>query len=88
MPLTPFQREILALLAANRSPDSYLAGGAALHFAPNSIRYSDDLDYFHDSERRVTEAFHADSTLLHEAGYGVEGQLSPPGFLRAQEPLG
>jgi hypothetical protein len=83
MPLTTFQREVLALLAANRSPESYLAGGAALHFAPNSLRYSDDLDYFHDSERRVTEAFNADSALLRQAGYGVEVQLSQPGFLRA-----
>ena len=46
MPLTQFQRQVLALLAANRSPESYLAGGAAVHFAPNSLRYSDDLDYF------------------------------------------
>ncbi|MHB1193951.1 MAG: hypothetical protein ACYC6F_12995 [Longimicrobiales bacterium] len=88
MPLTRFQRQVLALLARNRSPESYLAGGAALHFAPNSLRYSDDLDYFHDSERRVTEAFHADSALLHAAGYGVEVQLSQPGFLRAMVTLG
>lgn len=30
VPLTEFQRSLLALLARNRSPDSYLAGGAAL----------------------------------------------------------
>lgn len=56
MPLTPFQEEVLRLLALDRSPESYLAGGAALHSAPNSIRYSQDLDFFHDSERRVAEA--------------------------------
>jgi hypothetical protein len=83
MPLTLFQRKVLALLAVNRSPESYLAGGAALHFAPNSLRYSDDLDFFHDSERRVTDAFNADSALLRDAGYGVDVQLSQPGFLRA-----
>ena len=31
MPLTDLQRTILALLARTRAPDSYLAGGAALH---------------------------------------------------------
>ena len=34
VPLTEYQRSLLALLARNRSPDSYLAGGAALHFPP------------------------------------------------------
>lgn len=56
MPLIRFQQEILALLARSRSPDSYLAGGAALHFAPNSLRYSDHLDFFHDTAERVTTA--------------------------------
>ena len=45
MPLTEFQAAIARLLATNRSPDSYLAGGAALHIEPNSKRYSNDLDY-------------------------------------------
>lgn len=51
MPLTDFQRGVLALLARNRTPESYLAGGAALHFLPNSTRYSQDLDFYwaHDS---------------------------------------
>ena len=40
MPLTKFQQEIASLLAANRTEDSYLAGGAALHIAPNSQRLS------------------------------------------------
>jgi len=57
VPLTPFQAGVARLLAANRSPDSYLAGGAALHIEPNTNRYSDDLDYFHDSFERVAEAF-------------------------------
>ena len=41
------------MLSTNRTPDSYLAGGAALHIDPRSKRYSSDLDYFHDSEARV-----------------------------------
>ncbi len=83
MPLTDYQREILALLATTRSPDSYLAGGAAMHFSPNSTRYSRDLDFFHDSSERVAEAFEADSRLLVDAGHEVRVELSQPGFIRA-----
>ena len=83
MPLTDFQRSVLAVLARTRAPDSYLAGGAALHFEPNSTRYSNDLDFFHDSEERVASAFAADHTLLEAAGYQVSVELSQPGHVRA-----
>jgi len=83
VPLTEFQRGILALLAPSRSPDSYLAGGAALHFTPNSLRYSNDLDFFHDSAVRVTTAWRNDSALLEGAGYEVTVEISQPGFVRA-----
>ena len=83
MPLTRYQRQVLALLATSRSPDSYLAGGAALHFAPNSIRYSNDLDFFHDSVERVATAFAQDKSLLESSGHSVAVELSQPGFLRA-----
>lgn len=83
MPLTEFQRTLLADLAASPAADRYLAGGAAMHFAPNSTRYSDDLDFFHDSEARVAEAFAADRDTLAAAGYAVEVELSQPGFVRA-----
>lgn len=83
MPLTPFQQGVLALLAETRSSDSYLAGGAALHFEPHSERYSDDLDFFHDSSERVAEAFAEDSRLLDGAGYALQVQISQPGFVRA-----
>jgi hypothetical protein len=83
VPLTTFQREILALVAESRSPDSYLAGGAALHFSPYSLRYSNDLDFFHDSTERVATAFADDSRLLDNAGITVVVELSQPGFIRA-----
>ena len=83
MPLTAFQQMLLATLAEAPSADRYLAGGAALHFAPRSTRYSDDLDFFHDSETRVAHAFAADRAHLVAAGYTVEVQLSQPGFIRA-----
>lgn len=83
VPLTELQREILALVAKDRSPDSYLAGGAALHFAPNTLRYSHDLDFFHDSAKRVAIAFETDAALLREAGYQVDVEFGQPGFVRA-----
>lgn len=83
MPLTPFQRALLAELAREPRDDRYLAGGAAMHFAPTSIRYSDDLDFFHDSEARVASAFVADRTRLEQAGYAIDVQISLPGFVRA-----
>jgi hypothetical protein len=81
--LTAFQRALLATLAATPNDERYLAGGAAMHFAPNSTRYSDDLDFFHDSEVRVASAFAADRATLGHAGYLVEVELSLPGFVRA-----
>lgn len=67
LPLTELQQEILAIVARTPSPDSYLAGGAALHFAPNTIRYSHDLDFFHDSAERVATAFAALHLPTHSA---------------------
>jgi len=83
VPLTAFQAAIAELLAVNRSSDSYLAGGAALHIEPNSKRYSNDLDYFHDSEERVAKAVRDDTRLLEQSGYAVEELLQQPGFARA-----
>lgn len=83
MPLTEFQRVLLATLAESPNDDRYLAGGAAMHFAPNSARYSDDLDFFHDSETRVASAFTQDRNTLQGAGYRVDVELSLPGFVRA-----
>lgn len=54
-----------------------------MHFAPNSTRYSDDLDFFHDSEARVASAFATDRETLLRARYAVEVELSLPGFVRA-----
>lgn len=81
--MTKFQAAVARLLSKNRTPDSYLAGGAALHIDPRSRRYSNDLDYFHDSEARVASAFAADRELLEGSGYSVELVMNQPGFLRA-----
>jgi hypothetical protein len=73
---------LLAVLAAEPTEDHYLAGGAAMHFAPTSTRYSDDLAFFHDSEARVAAAFASDRGRLERAGYAVHVELSQPGFVR------
>ena len=83
MPLTDFQRSLLATLSKSPNDDRYLAGGAAMHFAPNSTRYSDDLAFFHDSEARVASAFAQDRDTLKRAGYQVNVELTLPGFVRA-----
>lgn len=83
MPLTPFQETLARLLSKNRTPDSYLAGGAALHIEPNTTRYSNDLDYFNDSPERVATAFATDRATLVEAGYSIEVLMHQPGFVRA-----
>jgi hypothetical protein len=83
VPLTALQRELLAELAASPNDDRYLAGGAAMHFAPHSTRYSDDLDFFHDSEERVAFAFAQDRATLETAGCTVDVELALPGFVRA-----
>ena len=83
MPLTEYQASLARLLATNRDFDSYLAGGAAILIDPNTQRYSRALDYFHDSERRVAEAFAADRDVLEPAGYTVEVDLQQPGYIRA-----
>ncbi|MBD3220313.1 hypothetical protein GF314_03645 [bacterium] len=83
MPLTGFQAALGRLLAVNRSEDSYLAGGAAILAAPNTQRYSHDLDFFHDSAERVASAYAADRDLLIGHGFQVETELSQPGYIRA-----
>ena len=83
MPLTTFQRDVATLLASNRTEDSYLAGGAALHIEPNSQRFSNDLDYFHDSTERVATAFEKDRSTLLEAGFTVQLEMNQRGFIRA-----
>jgi hypothetical protein len=50
MPLTAFKNAVVRILLANRTPESHLAGGAVLNRSDAAVRYSDDLDIFHDTE--------------------------------------
>jgi|GEM_PF-6034172 len=53
MPLTDYQHELALLLAENRTFDSYFASRAAILIEPKTMRFSRDLDCFHDSEARA-----------------------------------
>jgi hypothetical protein len=69
MPLGKFQSDVLRTLAAQRDPESYIAGGVAIN--RDGPRYSADIDIFHDSEPRLEAATMADGAALAAAGYSV-----------------
>ena len=87
MPLTEFQRTVLRLLADQRGPESFVAGGSVINAAPDSPRYSDDVDIFHDAEESVAAASTADAATLARAGYGIAWLVNRPGFQRAMVSL-
>jgi hypothetical protein len=70
VPLSKIQTDILRLLAQHRDPESYVAGSTPLN--RNALRYSEDIDVFHDREERVAQAAEQDSTLLQENGYALQ----------------
>lgn len=72
MPLTPFQRDVLAVLLANRSEKSHFAGGLVLHAPDDSARYSRDFDMFHEAAEDVQRHSEADVEALTGAGFKVE----------------
>ena len=78
MPLSRLQSEILSLLAANRNPESYVAGASALN--QDSPRYSKDIDIFHDLEEGVARASDADTRFLAQNGFLIEWMRREPGF--------
>lgn len=84
MPLGDLEREVLRLLAANRNPDSFVAGATVLHREDDTPRRSEDVDVFHDLPEALSSAFDADTATLRLAGFEVEtvGRVQP-GFRRA-----
>src|SRR5262245_57618367 len=77
MPLTPFQKEVLAVLTANRSPESHFAGGLVINAAEDSPRFSHDFDIFHDAAEAVERWSESDAALLTARGYVVAPLHSP-----------
>lgn len=66
VPLSKIQSDVLRLLAANRDPESYVAGATPLN--RDAARYSGDIDVFHDREERVAQAALGDAAALSAGG--------------------
>lgn len=69
MALTPLQIDVMAVVAANRSGSSYMAGGAVLN--ADWSRQSDDLDIFHDTDEEIVTTARQDIAALEAAGFKV-----------------
>ena len=72
MPLSEFQKTVLAVLATNRSPESHFAGGIIANATDASPRYSRDFDIFHEVAAEVVRASEADIDRLRRAHFSVE----------------
>ncbi|HEX9563971.1 MAG TPA: hypothetical protein VF981_08370 [Gemmatimonadaceae bacterium] len=72
MPLTDFQIDILAVLAANRSEESHFAGGVIINASTDSARFSRDFDIFHEVAAEVSRASEHDVAALRNAGFRAE----------------
>jgi hypothetical protein len=83
MPLTAFQKEVAHILAAHRNPESHVAGGAVINRAETSLRFSEDIDIFHDIAESVAASAETDAKVLRAAGCTVEWALRQEGFFRA-----
>lgn len=86
MPLSDFQKTVAQVLAQNRSEDSHIAGGMVLNAAPDSPRYSQDFDIFHEVAEAVQFASEQDQASLQAAGFEVNPSAKwtePETFRRA-----
>jgi hypothetical protein len=66
MALSELQKQILKIIAGNRSESSYMAGGAVLN--RDWQRLSDDFDIFHDTDEEIGEAADADIKAITQSG--------------------
>lgn len=67
----------------NRTPDSYLAGGAALNIEPSSKRFSNALDYFHDSGGTRRNGLRRGSRAARGSRHELRLVMNQPGDVRA-----
>jgi hypothetical protein len=81
MALTDLQRDILRVLAGNRSETSYMAGGASLN--RDWPRLSDDFDIFHDTDEEIGASAERDIASLVAAGFGVSVDITIYGLVEA-----
>lgn len=71
MPLTTFQKEVMAVLVSNRSESSHVAGGLVLNASDDSARFSRDFDFFHDAVEDLVVTSERDVKALEDAGFNV-----------------
>lgn len=83
MPLGDFEKSILRLLAANRNPESYIAGATVFLRGEDSLRQSQDIDVFHDTVLSLQQAAKQDATVLEQNGYVLEWADSQETYRRA-----
>lgn len=83
MPINKFQSQVLKLLAVNRNPDSYLAGGIAINRKSDSMRFSKDMDIFHHTDESVEKSFRADEAVLLSSGYLIDIERKESGHIGA-----
>lgn len=81
MPLTRLQKELLNVIARNRDPESFLAGGVPIN--RSGPRYSSDIDVFHDAMERVGSAAMKDVGALMAEGFAVEWERQLPALMSA-----
>lgn len=83
MPLDALQSAVFAALRSRRQPDSHVAGATALNRDPQSPRYSEDIDFFHDAAAIVDANADADARVLEAEGFSVTWDSPRAGFRRA-----
>jgi len=71
MPLTEFQKEVMAVLVDKRSESSQVAGGLVLNAPEDSTRFSRDFNFFHEAVEDLVNASEQDLRSLESAGFGV-----------------
>lgn len=81
MPLSKLHSDIFCVLAAHRDPESYIAVSTWL--TRRGIRFSGDIDIFHDREDRVARAAEEDVTALTARGMSVQWMRREPLFYQA-----
>ena len=72
MPLGDFEKTVLRLLAANRNPESYVAGATVFLRREDSHRQSQDIDVFHDTVQSLKLAATQDAAVLQQNNYTLE----------------
>ncbi|HEY1942238.1 MAG TPA: hypothetical protein VGH40_08955 [Roseiarcus sp.] len=78
---TQLQRRIMTVLASNRTPTSYVAGGLVLN--RNWSRLSDDIDVFHDTDEEIVDAARRDIDALRQAGFSTRIDVEIYGVVEA-----